>query len=434
MRAWRCSSPWYSTAWTAASRAGPTPKARSARNTTACPTWCPSASRPAIVTYQWGVARIAEYGPLWRRLGWLVCFFYAAAAALRLARFNSRAATQDKHYFEGLPSPSAAAIVAALIWLASDRVNIGLPGLILAFLVTACAGALMISRFAFYSFKHVDAGARVRFTQIVLVPLAFVFIFLYPAITLLLIFGSYALSAPTVWIYRKLFAGARATRPPPYESGAARSEYLAAMGLEPWALRSRRARRHVGRRCRPAATVARPRRGRRIVSAGGTRVGGAAREQARLGAVARASRRLHALRAQHDAHPDRVRRRQPAGRLAHRRRSARAPRKIGSGEPFVGPRRAAAQLHAARRRTRPRAGLHRQCAEVPAAAATAIRAATRAVECLPYLERQIALLKPQDHARGRPHRGAKPAAHRYAPGAPAPAGAFVRRLARYRWS
>ena len=80
---------------------------------------------PAIVTYQWGVARIAEYGPLWRRLGWLVCFFYAAAAALRLARFNSRSATQDKHYFEGLPSPSAAAIVAALVWLASDQTNIG---------------------------------------------------------------------------------------------------------------------------------------------------------------------------------------------------------------------------------------------------------------------------------------------------------------------
>src|SRR5271170_3123926 len=159
---------------------------------------------PAIVTYQWGVARIAEYGPLWRRVGWLVCFFYAAAAALRLARFNSRGATQDKHYFEGLPSPSAAAIVAALIWLASDRDNIGLPGLIVAFLVTAFAGALMISRFAFNSFKQVDTRARVRFTQIVLVPLAFVFIFLYPAITLLLIFGSYALSAPTLWVYRKL--------------------------------------------------------------------------------------------------------------------------------------------------------------------------------------------------------------------------------------
>jgi CDP-diacylglycerol---serine O-phosphatidyltransferase len=109
---------------------------------------------PAIVTYQWGVARIAEYGLLWRRVGWLVCFFYAAAAALRLARFNARAPTQDKQYFEGLPSPSAAAIVAALVWLASDQTNIGLPGLILAFLVIASAGALMISRFAFNSFKY----------------------------------------------------------------------------------------------------------------------------------------------------------------------------------------------------------------------------------------------------------------------------------------
>jgi len=159
---------------------------------------------PAIVTYQWGVARIAEYGPLWRRVGWLVCFFYAAAAALRLARFNARAATQDKHYFEGLPSPSAAAIVAALVWLASDQTNIGLPGLILAFFVTASAGALMISRFAFNSFKYVNAGAKIRFTYIVLVPLAFIFIFLHLPTSLLAIFGLYALSAPTLWVYRKL--------------------------------------------------------------------------------------------------------------------------------------------------------------------------------------------------------------------------------------
>ena len=159
---------------------------------------------PAIVTYQWGVARIAEYGPLWRRLGWLVCFFYAAAAALRLARFNSRSATQDKHYFEGLPSPSAAAIVAASVWLASDQTNIGLPGLILAFFVTASAGALMISRFAFNSFKQVSPDARVRYTYIILVPLAFIFIFLHLPISLLVIFGLYGLSAPTVWAYRKL--------------------------------------------------------------------------------------------------------------------------------------------------------------------------------------------------------------------------------------
>jgi CDP-diacylglycerol--serine O-phosphatidyltransferase len=159
---------------------------------------------PAIVTYQWGVARISEYGPLWRRVGWLVCFFYAAAAALRLARFNSRAATQDKNYFEGLPSPSAAAIVAALIWLASDQIKVGLPGLVLAFLVTAVAGALMISRFAFYSFKHVSANARVRFTYIVLMTVALVLVALHPSIMLLIIFGSYAASAPILWVWRKL--------------------------------------------------------------------------------------------------------------------------------------------------------------------------------------------------------------------------------------
>src|SRR6202140_2720051 len=159
---------------------------------------------PAIVTYQWGVARIAEYGPLWRRLGWLVCFFYAAAAALRLARFNARAATQDKQYFEGLPSPSAAAIVAALVWLPGDRAHAGLSGVVLAFLVTAFAGALMISRFAFNSFKQVNPSARVRFTYIILVPIAFILIFLHLPISLLVMFGLYALSAPTVWLYRKL--------------------------------------------------------------------------------------------------------------------------------------------------------------------------------------------------------------------------------------
>jgi CDP-diacylglycerol--serine O-phosphatidyltransferase len=168
---------------------------------------------PAIVTYQWGVARIAEYGPLWRRVGWLVCFFYAAAAALRLARFNSRTATQNKNYFEGLPSPAAAAIVAALVWLASDQTNIGLPGLILAFVVTATAGALMISRFAYNSFKYVNAGARVRFTYIILVPLAFIFIFLHLPTSLLAIFGLYALSAPSVWLYRKVRRRSRPAAP-----------------------------------------------------------------------------------------------------------------------------------------------------------------------------------------------------------------------------
>ena len=89
---------------------------------------------PAIVVYQWGIERIADYGKFWGRFGWLAAFFYAVAAALRLARFNARAASADKRYFEGLPSPSAAATVASFVWLVSEfDPSPGLPALVLAF-------------------------------------------------------------------------------------------------------------------------------------------------------------------------------------------------------------------------------------------------------------------------------------------------------------
>src|SRR5215475_367638 len=148
---------------------------------------------PAIVTYQWGIERIADYGKFWGRFGWLAAFFYAVAAALRLARFNARAATADKRYFEGLPSPSAAAIVAAFVWFCSDWREPALAGLILAFAVTASAGALMVSRFGYPSFKQIDLDRRIRFVYLLLVPLIFVLIAIDPPSILLAVFGTYAL-------------------------------------------------------------------------------------------------------------------------------------------------------------------------------------------------------------------------------------------------
>jgi CDP-diacylglycerol--serine O-phosphatidyltransferase len=159
---------------------------------------------PGIVAYQWGVVRIAEYGHHWDRFGWLACFFYVAAAALRLARFNARAAVADKRYFEGLPSPSAAAIVAAFVWFFSDWHEPGLTGLIAAFVVTASAGALMVSRFAYPSFKQFDLDRRIRFVYMLLVPLAIVLIAIDPPTMLLSIFGTYAVSAPLLWVGRRL--------------------------------------------------------------------------------------------------------------------------------------------------------------------------------------------------------------------------------------
>ena len=159
---------------------------------------------PAIVAYQWGVVRIAEFGHHWGRFGWLACFFYAVAAALRLARFNARAAVADKRYFEGLPSPSAAAIVAAFVWFVSDWHEPGLTGLIAAFAVTASAGALMVSRFSYPSFKQLNLDRRIRFVYMLLVPLVFVLIAIDPPTMLLSMFGTYALSAPLLWVGRRL--------------------------------------------------------------------------------------------------------------------------------------------------------------------------------------------------------------------------------------
>jgi CDP-diacylglycerol--serine O-phosphatidyltransferase len=165
---------------------------------------------PAIVAYQWGVARLFEYGTAWGRIGWVAAFLYAACAALRLARFNTRAATQDKRFFEGLPSPSAAAIVSAFIWLASTEWRApGLPGLILATLVTASAGLLMVSSFGYSSFKKFDMEGPVRFMTFLLVPLGFVFIAVHPPLALLLIFGLYALSGPVLWLIRRHRRGQR---------------------------------------------------------------------------------------------------------------------------------------------------------------------------------------------------------------------------------
>src|SRR5882672_11670436 len=166
---------------------------------------------PAIVAYQWGVVRIAEFGHHWGRFGWLACFFYTVAAALRLARFNARAAGADKRYFEGLPSPSAAAIVAAFVWFSSEWREPGLAGLIAAFLVTASAGALMVSRFSYPSFKQFDLDRRIKFVYMLLVPLFFVLIAVDPPTMLLSMFATYAVSAPVLWAGRRIRRALRGT-------------------------------------------------------------------------------------------------------------------------------------------------------------------------------------------------------------------------------
>lgn len=165
---------------------------------------------PAVVAYQWGVESIAEYGALWGRLGWLATFFYAACAAFRLARFNTKTATSDKRYFEGLPSPSGAALLAGFVWMMDDLQRGGIWPLVLAFAVAFIAGSLMVSRFPYLSGKDFDHKQRIPFAFLLLVPLGFGIVGSSPPEMLFGLFGIFALSGPATWAWRRL---ARARRP-----------------------------------------------------------------------------------------------------------------------------------------------------------------------------------------------------------------------------
>lgn len=158
---------------------------------------------PAVVVYQWGVARLAEYGTAWGRLGWIAAFLYVVAAALRLARFNTRVASADKRFFDGLPSPSAAALVGGLVWVGAVHGVDGLPALLTAFIITVLAGLCMVSALHYYSFKDFNLGGRVRFTHLLLIPATFMLISLNPPVILFLGFLAYACSGPALWLWRR---------------------------------------------------------------------------------------------------------------------------------------------------------------------------------------------------------------------------------------
>jgi len=165
---------------------------------------------PAIIVYQWGLHGLAEYGWLWGKLGWLAAFLYAASAALRLARFNVMPESDDKRFFEGLPSPSAAALVTFMVWLGTELGWSGGGALAFAAAITVIGGALMVSHLHFYSFKEAGPDRRISFTYTLAIPLTLVLIFLDPPTVLFTMAAGYAISGPVVsfriWMRRRRLA------------------------------------------------------------------------------------------------------------------------------------------------------------------------------------------------------------------------------------
>ncbi|HEY8606837.1 MAG TPA: CDP-diacylglycerol--serine O-phosphatidyltransferase [Noviherbaspirillum sp.] len=154
---------------------------------------------PALVVYEWSLRGMGK-------LGWLAAFVYCAGAALRLARFNTNIAVVDKRYFQGLPSPAAAALVTGFIWLMDDLGFVGTELVWFAWTITLYAGLTMVTNVPFYSFKEVNFRKSVPFIAVFLIVLVFVLVSSDPPKVLFGMFVLYGLSGYGVYFWR-LFKG-----------------------------------------------------------------------------------------------------------------------------------------------------------------------------------------------------------------------------------
>jgi CDP-diacylglycerol--serine O-phosphatidyltransferase len=156
---------------------------------------------PALIVYEWALKGLGK-------LGWLAAFVYCAGAALRLARFNTNIGIVDKRYFQGLPSPAAAALIIGFIWVMDDygyRDVSLIPWLAWsAFAATLYAGLTMVTNVPFYSFKDVSLKRSVPFIVIVAIALGIAVINIHPPMVLFALFCVYGFSGYVVYTYRKV--------------------------------------------------------------------------------------------------------------------------------------------------------------------------------------------------------------------------------------
>ena len=163
---------------------------------------------PSLVMYNWSLASLRDFGPVWGKIGWAAAFLYAACGALRLARFNTQVGVIDKRYFQGLASPAGAAVCMSFVWsvekFRAEGVDIGGRDLNLVTLVVAVVvGLLMVSRFRYYSFKSLPMGERDRvpFLWVLMAVLVLVPFLIDPPRVLFVVFTLYLLSGPVVTLW-----------------------------------------------------------------------------------------------------------------------------------------------------------------------------------------------------------------------------------------
>jgi CDP-diacylglycerol--serine O-phosphatidyltransferase len=152
---------------------------------------------PALVMYEWALRPLG-------RLGWIVAFAYCAATALRLARFNVMHDIVDRRFFQGLPSPAAAALVAGFVWIVDD-LNIQRTDWLhaVASVVTLFAAVTMVTSVPFYSFKDINFRRSVPFWAVLVIVLGLIVVSANPPLVLFGLFVAYSVSGYVLWGWRQ---------------------------------------------------------------------------------------------------------------------------------------------------------------------------------------------------------------------------------------
>src|SRR4051794_23342019 len=151
---------------------------------------------PALIAYEWALKGLGRWG-------WIAAFVYCACAALRLARFNVNTAVVDKRFFQGLPSPAAAALVTGFIWLMTELEIKPYNVAWIMFAVALYSGLTMVTNVPFYSFKDIQMKKSVPFAVIVLIALGIAVINIYPPVVLFSVFVIYGVSGYVIYFWRK---------------------------------------------------------------------------------------------------------------------------------------------------------------------------------------------------------------------------------------
>ncbi len=159
---------------------------------------------PAIVIYLWSIQSIEHIYWLPSKLSWMVPFIYCACAALRLAKFNTMVGEGDPRYFSGLPSPSAAGMVAGFVWLGSEYDFTGESVAGISLIITLVAGILMVIPINYFSFKKLNLDGKVHFIWMGVTVLILALISINPATVLWLIFTGFALHGPILFAIKYL--------------------------------------------------------------------------------------------------------------------------------------------------------------------------------------------------------------------------------------